>query len=94
VTLPITVHVPTPLLKFTAGTGALKVAARNLRELFDGLEQQFPGIKRALSKDDGNPHHFLNIYVNDEDIRFLGGVQYTFQDGDEVLFVPAIAGGT
>jgi len=92
--LSITVHVPTPLLKFTAGSTALNVAAHNLRELFEGLERQFPGIKNALSKGDGSPRPFLNIYVNDEDIRFLGGVQYTFQDGDEVLFVPAVAGGT
>jgi len=91
--LPITVHVPTPLQKFTGGSAALNVAAHDLRELFDGLEQQFPGIKNALTKGDGSPRPFLNIYVNDEDIRFLGGVQYTFQDGDEVLFLPAIAGG-
>jgi molybdopterin converting factor small subunit len=91
--LPITVRVPTPLQKFTAGIPVLQVSACHLPELFDRLEEQFPGIKKVLSKGDGTPHHFLNIYVNDEDIRFLGGVRYTFQDGDEVLFVPAIAGG-
>lgn len=91
--MPITVCVPTPLQKFTAGRETLQLSARDLRELFDCLEQQFPGSKRALSRDDGNPHPFLNIYVNDEDIRFLGGLRYTFQDGDQVLLVPGIAGG-
>jgi molybdopterin converting factor small subunit len=61
--------------------------------LFDGLEKSFPGIKRTLCGADGAPQRFVNIYVNDEDIRFLGGLQYRFQDGDEVLLVPAIAGG-
>jgi len=91
--MPITVSIPTPLRKYTNGEETLEVSARDLRELFDSLEQRFPGIKRALSRDDGNPRPFLNIYVNDEDIRFLGGLRYTFQDGDQVLLVPGIAGG-
>ena len=91
--MPITICVPTPLQRFTAGTETLQVSARDLRGLFDCLEQQFPGIKQALSRGDGHPQPFLNIYVNDEDIRFLGGMQYNFQDGDEVLLVPGIAGG-
>ena len=91
--MPITISVPTPLQKFTAGTATLEVSARDVCELLDCLEQRFPGIKKALVKANGDLQPFLNIYVNDEDIRFLGGMQYTFQDGDEVLFVPAIAGG-
>ena len=71
----------------------MEATARNLAELFEGLDQKFPGIKKVLCADDGTPQRFLNIYVNEEDIRFLGGVQYNFQDGDEVLLIPAIAGG-
>jgi sulfur-carrier protein len=93
VNLSITIRIPPPLRKFTAGVETAQSAAHNLSELFEGLETKFPGIRSALCADDGTPHRFLNIYVNDEDIRFLGGAQPASQDGDEVLLVPAIAGG-
>jgi sulfur-carrier protein len=91
--LPITIRIPPPLRKYTDGADVVETTARNLGELFEGLDQKFPGIKKVLCADDGTPQRFLNIYVNEEDIRFLGGVQYNFQDGDEVLLIPAIAGG-
>jgi sulfur-carrier protein len=91
--LSITVRIPPPLRKFTSGTEAVESAAKNLLELFEGLDAKFPGIRSALCAPDGTPHRFLNIYVNDEDIRFLGGVKYAFTDGDEILLIPAIAGG-
>lgn len=91
--MPITVRIPPPLRKFTGGADTAQFAAVDLRDLFTGLESKFPGIREALCSADGTPHRFLNIYVNDEDIRFLGGAQYAFKDGDEVLLVPAIAGG-
>lgn len=91
--MSITVRIPPPLRKFTAGAEAVESAARNLAELFEGLEQKFPGIKQALCSTDGTPQRFINIYVNDEDIRFLGGMQYAFRDGDEILLIPSIAGG-
>ena len=92
--MSITIRIPPPLRKFTAGTESVESAAKNLLELFDGLEQKFPGIKQNLCTPEGKPHRFVNIYVNDEDIRFLGGANYAFKDGDEVLLVPSIAGGT
>ena len=92
--LPITIRIPPPLRKYTNGAEVVEATARDLVELFDGLDQKFPGIKKVLCADDGTPQRFLNIYVNEEDIRFLGGGQYNFQDGDEVLLIPAIAGGT
>jgi molybdopterin synthase sulfur carrier subunit len=91
--LPITIRIPPPLRKYTDGADIVEATARNLSELFDGLDQKFPGIKKVLCAEDGTPQRFLNIYVNEEDIRFLGGAQYNFQDGDEVLLIPAIAGG-
>jgi sulfur-carrier protein len=91
--LSVTIHFPTPLRKFTAGAECVESAAHNLREVFEDLDVRFPGFGKALTKADGAPQQFLNIYVNEEDIRFLGGLQYTFRDGDEVLFIPAIAGG-
>ena len=91
--MSITVRIPPPLRRYTGGADKAEFPARNLAELFAGLEQKFPGIRQTLCQEDGTPHRFLNIYVNDEDIRFLGGGQYSFQDGDEVLLVPAVAGG-
>jgi sulfur-carrier protein len=93
VRLSINLRIPPPLRKFTAGRDTFATTAQNLTELFDALEKEFPGIKKSLCQADGSPQRFVNIYVNDEDIRFLGGAGYTFQDGDEVLLVPAIAGG-
>lgn len=91
--MQITVRIPPPLRKYTEGAESVDVGAQNLGELFDGLDQKYPGFKKVLCAEDGTPQRFLNIYVNDEDIRFLGGLQYNFNDGDEVLLIPAIAGG-
>ncbi len=91
--MSITVRIPPPLRRFTGGAESVETAAHNLPELFDSLDQKYPGIKQSLCTPDGGVQRFVNIFVNDEDIRFLGGVQYAFQDGDEVLLVPAIAGG-
>jgi sulfur-carrier protein len=91
--LSITVRIPPPLRKFTSGAETFESAAQNLTELFEKLDTKFPGIRAALCAADGTPHRFLNVYVNEEDIRFLGGVQYAFHDGDEILLIPAIAGG-
>jgi len=91
--VPITVRIPPPLRRYTAGAENVQFSVNNLVELFDGLEKVYPGIKQVLCSSDGTPLRFINIYVNDEDIRFLGGARYTFKDGDEVLLIPAIAGG-
>jgi len=91
--LAITIRIPPPLRRFTGGAEVVETTAGNLTELFEGLEQKYPGIKQALCAPDGTPLRFVNIYVNDEDIRFLGGPKYAFRDGDEVLLIPAIAGG-
>ena len=92
--MSITIRIPPPLRKFTNGAESVETTACNLAELFSGLDEKFPGIKQALCAADGTPQRFVNIYVNDEDIRFLGGAKYSFKDGDEILLVPAIAGGT
>jgi molybdopterin synthase sulfur carrier subunit len=91
--MSITIRIPPPLRKFTGGEQSIEVKAANLVEVFNALEDKYPGIKQNLCAEDGTPHRFMNIYVNDEDIRFLGGIEYAFQDGDEVLLIPAIAGG-
>lgn len=92
--MSITVQIPTALRRLTAGTPRVDCTAANLAELFASLDQQFPDLKPHLHDAAGETRRFLNIYVNEEDIRFLGGASYTFQDGDEVLLVPSIAGGS
>jgi len=89
----ITVQIPTALRRLTSGTGQVKCSAANIEELFSTLDQRFPDLKPHLRDEDGEIRRFLNVYVNEEDIRFLGGNTYAFQDGDEVLLVPSIAGG-
>jgi molybdopterin converting factor small subunit len=90
----ITVEIPTALRRFIAGTPRVVCSAANLNELFSELDSQFPNLKPHLRDEAGEARRFLNIYVNEEDVRFLGGASYKFQDGDEVLLVPSIAGGT
>ena len=91
--MTITIQIPTALRRHTSGTGRTTCAATNLDELFTALDQQFPKLKPHLRDEAGQVRRFLNVYVNEEDIRFLGGNNYAFQDGDEVLLVPSIAGG-
>ena len=91
--MSITVQIPSALRRLTAGQPHLTCAATNLPELFSVLDTQFPDLKPHLRDEAGETRRFLNVYVNEEDIRFLGGAAYAFQDGDEVLLVPSIAGG-
>ena len=91
--MAITVQIPTALRRHTDGVGKLDCAAANLGELFSVLDQKFPALKPHLRDEAGQIRRFLNVYVNEEDIRFLGGQTYSFQEGDEVLLVPSIAGG-
>jgi sulfur-carrier protein len=91
--MAITVQIPTALRRHTAGVGSLTCVATNLGELFSVLDEKFPDLRPHLRDDQGRIRRFLNIYVNEEDIRFLGGQAYAFQEGDEVLLVPSIAGG-
>jgi molybdopterin synthase sulfur carrier subunit len=91
--MSITVNIPTALRRHTDGVASITCAAANLGELFSALDEKFPELKPHLRDDKGQIRRFLNIYVNEEDIRFLGGPSYAFQEGDEVLLVPSIAGG-
>jgi homoserine kinase len=90
----ITVCIPTPLRRFTDGAEKVICSAATLTELFGDLEQRFPKLGLHLRDASGQIRSFLNVYVNEEDIRFLGGMNYVFQEGDEVLLVPSIAGGS
>lgn len=89
----ITVQIPSALRRHTGGAAKVSFAAANLNELFSALDEKFPDLKPHLRDEAGQIRRFLNVYVNEEDIRFLGGAGYSFKDGDEVLLVPSIAGG-
>jgi molybdopterin converting factor small subunit len=92
--MTIKIQIPSALRRHTEGVGQFDCAAANLNELFFVLDEKFPQLKPHLRDEAGQVRRFLNIYVNEEDIRFLGGPSYAFQDGDEVLLVPSIAGGS
>ena len=91
--MSVSVEIPTALRRFTDGVAKLDCTAATLNELFTELEGRFPGMARHLRDASGQIRPFLNIYVNDEDIRFLGNEKYAFKDDDEVLVIPSIAGG-
>jgi sulfur-carrier protein len=91
--MSITIQIPTALRRHTDGISSVACCAANLGELFSVLDEKFPELKPHLRDESGQVRRFLNIYVNEEDIRFLGGQSYVFTDGDEVLLVPSIAGG-
>jgi molybdopterin synthase sulfur carrier subunit len=88
----VTVSIPTPFRRHTEGLDHFDCSATGLNDLLDALAARFPQLKQHLRDQDGKVPRFLNIYVNDEDIRFLGA-DYLFKDGDEITLVPSIAGG-
>lgn len=91
--MPVKVRIPTPLQKLTKDQAEVAVSAKNVRELLDNLEKQFPGIKGRLCDESGRVRRFVNIYLNEEDIRFLNQEATALKEGDEVSIIPAIAGG-
>ncbi len=91
--MSITVRIPTPLRKLTDGADEVAVEAANVGEMVDNLEAAHPGLKERLCDDAGEIRRFVNVYVNDEDVRFLQGKGTELKDGDQVSIVPAIAGG-
>lgn len=91
--MAITVRIPQPLRRFTNNLDLVEASGRTIRDLFHSLETQFPGITERLFDETGQLRRFVNIYVNGEDIRFLGGLTTELTDGAEVSIVPAVAGG-
>jgi len=89
----VTVRIPTPLQKLTQNQPEVKAGGTNIKELIEDLEKKFPGIKERICDDAGKLRRFINIYVNEEDVRFLQQDATTLKDGDEVSIIPAIAGG-
>jgi molybdopterin synthase sulfur carrier subunit len=89
----IKVRIPTPLRPLTKGQGEVESTAANIVDMIGSLDATYPGLKSRLCDEKGDLRRFVNIYVNEEDIRFLNGKETSLKDGDEVSIVPAIAGG-
>jgi molybdopterin synthase sulfur carrier subunit len=90
--MAIKVRIPTPLQKLTNGNPEVECNVKNISGLVETLEKDYPGMKEHLSEG-GKIRRFINVYVNDEDIRFLNKEETALKDGDTISIVPAIAGG-
>jgi len=91
--MAIKVIIPTPLQKLTRNQADVEANGSSIRELIDDLEKSFPGLKERICDETGKIRRFINIYVNEEDVRFLQQDKTSLKDGDEVSIIPAIAGG-
>ena len=91
--MAVTVRIPTPLQRLTSGKGEVACEGSTVQALLADLEQRYPGIKERICDEHGKLRRFVNVFVNEEDIRFLQGDQTAIKDGDEVSIIPAIAGG-
>jgi molybdopterin synthase sulfur carrier subunit len=91
--MAIEVKIPTILRTYTGGAKSVEASGDTLSALIDSLDGTHPGIKGRLITDDGGLHRFVNVYVNDEDVRFTGSLGTALKDGDAVTILPAVAGG-
>ncbi len=91
--MPVKVRIPTPLMKLTNNKAEVTAEGGTIADILNNLESQFAGMKERICEENGSPRRFINIYLNEEDIRFLDGEKTKIKDGDEVSIIPAIAGG-
>jgi molybdopterin synthase sulfur carrier subunit len=91
--MPIKVRIPTPLRKLTHDEEVVQITADTVESAIAELQNRYPGIKERLVDETGAVRRFVNVYVNEEDIRFLENQQTVLKDGDEISIIPAIAGG-
>ncbi len=91
--MAVKVRIPSPLRNFTQGADVIEASGATVGEVLNDLKNKAAGIETRLFKSDGELNRFVNIYVNDEDIRFLQKLDTPIKDGDELSIVPAIAGG-
>ena len=88
-----TIRIPTPLRKLTQGKEEITASGATVGALIASLESGYPGLKERICDENGQVRKFVNIFANDEDIRFLKGLDTPVKDADEISIVPAIAGG-
>ena len=87
------IHIPTPLRQYTGKQAAVEVKASNIGEALSGLVTSHPDLRRHLYTDEGKLRAFVNVYLNDEDVRYLQKEATSVSDGDNISIVPSIAGG-
>jgi sulfur-carrier protein len=91
--MSVDVRIPTILRSHTGGEKAVEGSGDTVGELFADLDARYPGLRGRLVTEEGALHRFVNVYVNDEDVRFLGALEAKVSDGDTVTILPAVAGG-
>ena len=91
--MAINVRIPTPLRNLTENLEVISAEGNNISEIIDDLQRSYPGLGERICDENGEVRRFLNIYINNEDIRFQDGKQTPVNDGDELSIIPAIAGG-
>ena len=91
--MSVSVRLPTILRTYAMGQAKVSAEGGTVGEVVDDLVRQFPGMASHLRSPEGGLHRFVNVYVNDEDVRYTGGLEATLADGDEVAILPAVAGG-
>jgi sulfur-carrier protein len=91
--MPVMVRIPTPLRSLTKGSAEVQVKGDTVDDVVHDLDRQFPGLRDRLMDEKGELRRFINLYVNEEDVRFLDGRTTILKEGDTVSIVPAIAGG-
>jgi molybdopterin synthase sulfur carrier subunit len=92
--MAIEVRIPTILRSYTGGAKAVEGTGDTLADLLVDLDGKYAGVRGRLITDEGALHRFVNIYINDEDVRFIGGLDAKLNDGDNVTILPAVAGGS
>jgi len=92
--MSVKVKLPTILRKHAGGEARVDAQGDTVRELLSNLEGSYPGITKNVLTPDGGLHRFINVYVNDEDVRYLGSLETELKDGDTISILPAVAGGS
>ncbi len=91
--MAVKVRIPTPLMKLTNNQSEVSAEGGTIADILNNLESQYKGIKERICDETGAPRRFINIYLNEEDIRFLEGEKTSVKEGDDISIIPAIAGG-
>ncbi len=92
--MAVKVRIPTPLRKVTNDQEEVSAEGANVKEVIEDLEKNYPGLKERICEEDGSLRRFVNLYLNDEDIRFKENLDTILSDSDEISIIPAIAGGS
>ncbi len=91
--MSIKIIIPAALRQYAENRDSVKLSGQNIGELLDNLMQKFPDMKKQLSTEDGKIRNFVNVYVNDDDIRYLENSETRLKEGDVISLIPSVAGG-